>query len=174
MKIRVACIGALLMAVNTLFAQSALPAAAPAKASQPSATKPTTPAAKAAAPAATGAKKDDKKKEQEKEGKIEGMTINRPNGTFLGLLLQDGKYKLTFYDKKKKPMKVDVLRGIARWPNPHGPGNNQTVLNPAGDGTFLMGSHFVRGPHAFNLTIILVKSEGENAETETHTVPFRG
>jgi hypothetical protein len=121
------------------------------------------------------AKPEAKKEKEEPMGVIEGTTLTRPSGNFLGLTLLDGKFKLTFHEKKKKkPMKVDALRVIARWPNPHGPGNNQTILNPAGNGTFMMGSQFVRGPHSFNLTLILVLTEGENAQTETYTVPFRG
>jgi len=112
---------------------------------------------------------------KEEAGKIEGMVLNRSNGKFLGLTLQDGKYKLTFYDKKKKPEKVDVTRATARWPNLHGPGDNRTVLNPAGDGTFLLGTQFVRGPHAFKLFLTLLKGEGDQAQAvETYTVDFRG
>ena len=121
-----------------------------------------------------GAPKQDTKKEDE-IGVIEGMTLARPNGHFLGLKLEGGKYKLTFYDKKKKPEKVDVTRATARWPNMHGPGDNRTVLNPAGDGTFLMGAQFVRGPYAFKLFITLLKGEGNEAVgVESYTVDFRG
>ena len=121
-----------------------------------------------------GAPKQDTKKEDEM-GVIEGMTLARPNGHFLGLKLEGGKYKLTFYDKKKKPEKVDVTRATARWPNMHGPGDNRTVLNPAGDGTYLMGAQFVRGPYAFKLFITLLRGEGNEAVgVETYTVDFRG
>ena len=121
-----------------------------------------------------GAPKQDTKKEDE-IGVIEGMTLARPNGHFLGLKLEGGKYKLTFYDKKKKPEKVDVTRATARWPNMHGPGDNRTVLNPAGDGTYLMGAQFVRGPYAFKLFITLLRGEGNEAVgVETYTVDFRG
>lgn len=112
---------------------------------------------------------------KEEEGKIEGTALNRPNGTFLGLTLEGGKYKLAFYDKKKKPMKVDVTRATARWPNKHGPGDNRTILNPAGDGTYLMGAQFVRGPHAFKLFITLLQGEGSEAKAvENYTVDFQG
>jgi hypothetical protein len=121
-----------------------------------------------------GAPKQDTKKEEEM-GVIEGMTLARPNGHFLGLTLEGGKYKLTFYDKKKKPEKVDVTRATARWPNMHGPGDNRTIMNPAGDGTFLMGAQFVRGPYAFKLFITLLRGEGNEAVgVETYTVDFRG
>jgi hypothetical protein len=121
-----------------------------------------------------GAKPEAKQKEEEM-GVIEGTTLSRPNGHFLGLTLEDGKFKLTFYDKKKKPEKVDVTRATARWPNLHGPGDNRTILNPAGDGTYLMGIQFVRGPYVFKLFLTLLRGEGNEATSvETYTVDFRG
>ncbi len=99
--------------------------------------------------------------------------ISRPDGTFLGLTLQDGKFKLSFHDKQKKRKKADVARAVARWPNVHGPGQNRTVLNPAGDGTFLLGAQFVRPPHSFRLILTLVP-DGEGEEGETYSVDFRG
>jgi hypothetical protein len=152
MKMLVACL-ALLVVVPFIQAQ---------------ATKPSAPGK-----AAPAAKKANAK--EEAEGKIVGLTLNRPNGHFLGLTLQDGKYKLTFYDQKKKPEKLDVTRATARWPNMHGPGDNRTVLNPAGDGTYLLGTQFVRGPYAFKLFLTLLRGEGDSAQAvETYTVDFRG
>lgn len=129
------------------------------------------PAPKAPAPARPTPGKADAKKE---EPKIEGTVLNRPDGTFLGLTLVEGKFKLAFYDKEKKPMPVNVLRATARWPNPHGPGQNRAVLNPAGDGTYLLAPQFVRGPYAFKLFLTLVTSEDPAAPTENYTVNFRG
>ena len=152
--------------MKTLFACLALVAVTPlihAQAAKPAPGK-----------AAPAGKKADAKAE-DKEGTIEGQVINRPDGRFLGLKLESGKYKLTFYDKKKKPEKVDVTRATARWPNLHGPGDNRTILNPAGDGTFLLGAQFVRGPHSFKLFLTLLKGEGDQAQAvETYTVDFRG
>lgn len=154
MKTLAACL-VLLAAVPFVHAQAPAKPAAPGK----------------SAPAA----KKGEAKEEEKMGTIEGMTLNRSNGHFLGLTLQDGKYKLTFYDKMKKPEKVDVTRATARWPNMHGPGDNRTVLNPAGDGTFLMGAQFVRGPHSFKLFLTLLRGEGDTSvAVESYTVDFRG
>lgn len=121
------------------------------------------------------APKQQQKKAEEEMGTIEGLTLNRPNGKFLGLTLQDGKFKLTFYDEMKKPMKVDVTRAAARWDNVHGPGFNRTILNPAGDGTYLQGALFVRGPHSFMLYLTLIRGEGETADaSETYSFRFTG
>lgn len=164
MKTKVAIVG-ILFAASLLQAQTA-PAAKLADPKVP-VTKPGTTTKAAPAKAV--------KPKEEPLPKIPGMVLTRPNGTSLGLTMVDGKYKLTFYDKKNKPAKVDVTRAVARWPNVHGPGNNITVLNPAGNGTFLLGAQFVRGPYAFLLNLTLLKGEGDTAVTvENYAVPFRG
>ena len=126
-----------------------------------------------ARPGAPGKTAPGQKAGETEEPVIEGTVLNRPDGTFLGLTLHEGKYKLAFYDAEKKPMPVNVLRAVARWPNMHGPGQNRAVLNPAGDGTFLLGNQFVRGPHAFKLIIVLITTEAGDS-TESYTVDFRG
>lgn len=130
-----------------------------------------------AAPARTGAKSTPAApppatKEEEKLGTIDGLTLARPGEKYLGLTLLEGRFKLTFYDKKKKPMPVDVARALARWPNVHGVGDNRTVLNPAGDGTYLLGPLFVRGPFPIKLFLTLVHGD-EAGTVEPYTVDFR-
>jgi hypothetical protein len=133
----------------------------------------TKPAAKPAeAPAAPGKAAPTVKKE-EPLPKIPGTEIARPNGTFLGLEVVGGNFKLTFYDKKKKPMAIDVTRATARWPNPRAPGDNRTVLN--GSGTALVGSKPVVPPYTFNVYLTLLQGEGETAKAvENYVVQFRG
>lgn len=105
--------------------------------------------------------------------KIEGLVIARPDGRFLGLTLAEGKFKLRFYGNDRKPAQPDVLRVVARWPNIHGPGQNRTVLTPAGEGNFLLGAQFVRPPHTFKLFLTLIAAEG-GEPTESYSVDFRG
>ena len=161
----------------TSLMQAQTPAAArPADPKTPAleATAPKSPGTKAApaAPAkTTPAKKDEKKKEE--LPKIPGMTIARPNGTFLGLEVVGGNFKLSFYDKKKKAMTVDVTRATARWPNPRAPGDNRTVLNVSG--TALVGQKPVVPPFTFNVYLTLLVGEGEEAKAvENYTVAFKG
>jgi len=166
MKIPVLFLG-LTLATGVALAQTP-PSVTPAKPAD--VTKP----AEAVKPGTTAqpAKPDAKKKEKEEPmGVIEGITIARPNGTFLGLTLADGKFKLSFYNKKKKLMSVDVTRAIARWPNVQGPGDNRSVLN--GSGTALVGTTFVRGPYVFIVFLTLLKGEGDAVQAvENYTVQF--
>jgi hypothetical protein len=123
--------------------------------------------------AAPPAKKDEKKVEV--LPKIPGAEVARPNGTFLGLELVEGKFKLTFYSNKKKPMAVDVTRATARWPNTRTgtPSDYRTVLN--GTGTALFSEKYVQPPYIFNVTLTLLRGEGDEAKAvETYVIPFRG
>lgn len=157
MKLRLILIAAMILGFGVVQAQTPAP----------------TPPAKAA-PSKTAPGKAKPAPKKEEPLKIEGTVLSRPDGTFLGLTLSEGKFKLAFYDKERKPMPVNVLRATARWPNLHGPGQNRAVLTPGGDGSFLIAPQFVRGPHAFKLFLTLIKSEDPGAPTETYTVDFRG
>ena len=137
-------------------------------------TAPAAPAAKPKEPAPTTkavpAKKEVKKVEE--LPKIPGQVINRPNGDLLGLEVSGGNFKLTFYDKKHKPMPMDVTRAAARWSNPKSSGDDRTVLN--GSGSVLIGSKPVIPPFVFNVYLTLLKGEGDEAvAVESYVVPFR-
>ena len=151
-----AAFAAVLFAASQLAAQNPLPAkTAPAKA--PVAVK--TPAAKV----------EVKKAE---EPKIPGLTLTRANGTFLGLEVVGGNFKLSFYDKKKKIMAPDVTRANARWPNSKGKGDNRTVLNSSGSA--LVGNTVVQPPYVFTVYLTLLQGEGNDAKAvENYVVPFR-
>jgi hypothetical protein len=127
---------------------------------------PVTPATPAAKP------KVDVKKEP--EPKIPGITIPRANGTFLGLEVVGGNFKLSFYDAKKKPAAPDVTRATARWPNPRSvTGPNRAVLNPSGNA--LVGNKVVLPPFTFSVHLVLLQGEGEAAAAvENYDVPYRG
>ena len=120
----------------------------------------------------TKAKKEVKKEE---EPVISGQTIARANGTYLGLELAGGFFKLTFYDAKKKPMTPDADRAAARWPNSRHAdlGPNRAVLNRSGD--VLIGNKTVVPPLNFTVFITLLKGESDDsAGAETFAVPFHG
>lgn len=142
-----------------------------AKTPEAKATDPKAPATKASGKGA--AKKEEKK--EEKLPDIPGTVIVRPNGTKLGLEVKGGKFHLTFYDKKHKPMAMDVTRAVARWPNnrTNTPSDFRTVLN--GSGTVLVGERPVLPPLVFNVYLTLLQGEGDAAKAvENYTVPFRG
>ncbi|HEY0863244.1 MAG TPA: hypothetical protein VGD97_04000 [Lacunisphaera sp.] len=162
-------------AVCLLFATSLMQAQTPpgAKPADPKA-----PAAKAtpakAAPGKAAPAKTEAKKEEELP-KIPGTEIARPNGTKLGLEVVDGKFKLTFYDKKHKPMAMDVTRATARWPNTRSgtPSDYRTVLN--GSGTSLIGARPVLPPYTFTVFLTLLQGEGDEAKAvENYAVPVKG
>lgn len=162
MKIPVVLLGLTLAAVS-LSAQTAPALPAPAKNAAPEKPK----------PAAKAAEKQAKK--DEPLPKIPGTEIARPDGTFLGLELAGGNFRLSFYDKKKKPVEPNVTRANARWPNRRSgtPSEYRTVLNP--NGKSLVGSKPVLPPYGFNVYLNLLRGDGENAEVvESYVVSFKG
>jgi len=125
-----------------------------------------------AAPAVKDAAKKDGK-EKEKEPVIPGTSVQRSDGTYLGLEVVDGRFKLSFYDKKKKVMEPTVTRAAARWPDPRAPGDDRTVLNLSGKA--LIGAKPVRPPFTFNVYLTLLQGEGNDTKAvETLVIPFRG
>lgn len=116
-------------------------------------------------------KKEEKK--VEKEPVIPGIAIPRANGTFLGFEASGGKFKLSFYDKKKKPMAVDVSAGLARWANVRGPGEIRSPMTVSG--TALITAKPAVPPFNYNVFVTLLQGEGDDAKAvETYTVQFRG
>jgi hypothetical protein len=193
MKLNAALAKTLLMAASIgmvvpLLAQTSTPTTAPTTSQKPKtapststaskpAAAPTTPAKPAAnsttaAKAGATAKKGDPKApvaaEEKKE--IPGIKLKRANGTFLGLELEDGKYKLSFYNEKEEPVAPDIVRASARWNPVNKVGDQRTVLNPAPDGKSLKGAIFVQPPYAFKLFLTLLNEEG--AAVETFTIDF--
>lgn len=134
---------------------------------------PAKPTAPAVAPAKDAAKKTDGKTVEE-EPKIPGVVITRPDGSFIGVTLEGGTFKLSFYDKKKKATDADVQRATARWPAQYKVGDDRTVLNLSSDGKSLGGGKPVRPPYVFKLWLTLLKGEGDEAKAvENYTVDFR-
>jgi hypothetical protein len=108
----------------------------------------------------------------EPELQIAGITIARPKGGFLGILVENGNFKLSFYDDKRKPAPVDVARATARWPVKYKLGDERTVLNPTGDGMALTSGTFVHPPLVFKLYLALF-AEGRDDAVENYVVDFR-
>lgn len=156
-------LAALLGIAVPLLAENATPVSSPKPdvTIKPDANKSTPPAPDAKMPAPPAP-----------EPKILGIAVARPNGGFLGILVEDGKFKISFYDAKKKPAKVDVARATARWPVHYKVFDERTVLNPKADGTALTSPTFVRPPYVFKLYLSLLVEGSEDA-AESYVIDFR-
>lgn len=121
-----------------------------------------------AAPAGTKATAAEK---SEKEPKIKGIVLDRPNGGYLGLALEDHHFVLSFYDAKKKPTQADVARATARWPVHYKIGDEFAVLNPDSEGTALTSPKYVRPPYAFKLYLFLFDN-GSDKSVEHYVINF--
>ena len=122
---------------------------------------------------AEAAKKAEPKKKE--EPKIEGIVVSRGERGFMGVELVGGAFKITFYDKNKKPVQPDVIRAALRWDAKYKVGQERLVLNPMGDGKSLSNPKTIRGPHNFKLFITLIKepTEKEDPTGETHVIDFK-
>jgi hypothetical protein len=122
------------------------------------------PVAAPAAPAAPGAK--------QVERTIPGIAIPRKGKDgFLGLVLENSCFKLSFYDKDKKPIPADVTRATARWMGHHSIYDERAVLNASSDGMALTSTKFVQGPFTFKVFLTLL-TEGNDAASENYVVDF--
>ena len=157
--------GATVLCAETKPAVPPATPAAPATLAKPAAT---------VAPAKPGAAKTKVDAKKVEEPKIPGTTIVRANGTFLGLEVVGGNFKLSFYDAKKKLLAPDVTRANARWPNPRSvTGPNRAVLNPSGNA--LVGNKVVLPPLNFTVHLNLLQGDGEDAKmVESYDVAIRG
>ncbi len=113
--------------------------------------------------------------EKAPEPKIEGIAIPRGDGGFLGVALAGTNFKITFYDKQKKPVAADVHRALLRWDPKYKVGQERTVLNLTADGRALTSPKPVRPPHNFRLFITLLQKaeDGEDKAGETFSIQFR-
>jgi hypothetical protein len=107
---------------------------------------------------------------EEEEGVIQGISVARPGGRWLGVTVEGINLKITFYDEKKKPQAPDVLRGNARWRLPTVAQQERAVLNPGSDGVSLVGNRPVRKPWTYSVTIVLVNEREEVIETHQVTL----
>ena len=111
---------------------------------------------------------------EEPELVIPGITLTRKNGDFIGLELADGNFKLSFYDKNKKPIACDVAQATARWNPSYKKGDERRVLNPSGDGkTLVSNPPVVRPPYNFKLFLTLLSDDGQVVESFP-AIDFRG
>jgi hypothetical protein len=101
---------------------------------------------------------------EEAEGVIQGVSAPRKNGGFIGITVDEGGFKLSFYDKKKKPVDCDVARAVVRWNPSYKIGEERRMLNPSGDGKTLT-SPPVRAPYNFRFVLVLLDESGEAVES---------
>lgn len=117
-------------------------------------------------------KTEAKKKKEEPPPKIEGITIERAKGGYLGFQLVGSNIVLSFYNAKKKKIPLDVTRAIVRWANKYKPGDDRAVLNAGNDGKSLTSEKVVPPPHNRKFFLGLYV-EGNDEPVEFYTVDYR-
>ena len=108
------------------------------------------------------------------EPKIPGFVISRRDGGFLSLLVDDnGNFRLTFYDAKKKAVPVDVARARARWSVRYKATDERTVLIPTADGSALTSPLVIRPPYIYRIYLSLFVEGSEEAVENYPNLDFR-
>jgi hypothetical protein len=114
-------------------------------------------------------------------GKISGTPVHRHNGTWLGIQLTAGNFRVTFYDKDKNPMAADATSVVLRWTipktGPYAPPPTSTQLSPLTDiSSVFTNSSYVPYSHPMNLRIILSVPASDPSAlspvSETYSVKF--
>ena len=109
----------------------------------------------------------------EADGTITGTVIPRPNGNFLGLEIIDNNFRLSTYNKHKKPEKGDFTQAVLHWSVHYQPNEERTLLTPSDDGLFLTSEKPIRAPHSFKLFIALFVA-GKEDPVESYVIDFQG
>jgi hypothetical protein len=104
--------------------------------------------------------------------KIEGTTLTRAKGGFLGFTIKDNNFVLTFFDADKHKTAPDVALATVRWPVKYQPGDEHAVLNPAPDGVSFTSPRVVRAPHNFKVYLSLFVANSDDA-VESYVFDYR-
>jgi hypothetical protein len=114
-------------------------------------------------------------------GKISGTPVYRRNGTWLGIQLSAGNFRVTFYDKDKNLMAADATSVVLSWTTPktgqYAPPPSSTQLSPLTDiSSVFTNSYYVPYSHPMNLRVILTVPASDpsalSPATETYSVKF--
>jgi hypothetical protein len=114
-------------------------------------------------------------------GKITGLPVHRHNGTWLGIQLTAGNFRVTFYEKNKNLMAADATSVVLSWTTPntgtYAPPPISTQLSSLTDiSSVFTNSFFVSYSHPMNLRIILTVPASDasalSPATETYNVKF--
>ncbi len=98
---------------------------------------------------------------EEKES-LEGVVLDRADGTVLQVVLEGSKFVVRFYDEEQEPIKVPFDRAAVRY-KPVVKQMERTVLLPSDDGSKMTGPKFVRKPHFFKVYLSFFNGESSEA-----------
>jgi hypothetical protein len=102
------------------------------------------------------------------EPELAGTLIQRPNGTFLQMVMEGNRFHFYFFDAEKKPMAPDVDRISVRMRSVRDK-PRFTVAVPFEGINGLRAPYFVTPPHIFIAYLNLMR-DGVEDPVETHVV----
>ena len=93
---------------------------------------------------------------------IDGIVLNRADGTFLQVKMEENNFVLRFFNKEHKQIAPDVDRATVRL-TPASRKPERYVLARGSDGQSLTHGKPIRAPHVFKVDISLFKGDSESA-----------
>jgi hypothetical protein len=117
------------------------------------------------APAATPAAETTDAPAAEDAPELEGVVVERANGGYITLAVEEKKLVVRFFDKKKKPVALDVRGGFVRFRFPNRDPERRPLI-PRDDGTSLTHGEPVQPPYVFKAYITLRQEGLEDADVE--------
>ena len=110
--------------------------------------------------AAEAAATDDAAATAEVEPVLEGVVVERPDGTFMTLTMEGPRAVLRFFDAEKKPIGPVVERAFVKFRLSGRRPENRTLL-PDAEGMALTHGRPLRPPFVFLAFITLVHEDGD-------------
>ena len=110
--------------------------------------------------AAEAAATDDAAAAAEAEPELEGVVVERPDGTFMTVTMDGTRALLSFFDAKKKPIAPVVERAFVKFRLSGRRPENRTLL-PDAEGMSLTHGRPLRPPFVFRAFITLVHEDGD-------------
>ena len=98
---------------------------------------------------------------EEKE-ELEGVVLDRADGSVLQVVLEGNKFVVRFYDEEQEPILAPFDRAAVRY-KPIVKKMERTVLLPSDDGSKMIGPKYVRKPHFFKVYLSFFNGESSDA-----------
>ena len=124
---------------------------------------------KTVTPPAKPAAKADVNLVAQPEPTIEGITIARPDGRWLGVTV-GLSLTIKFYDREKNQVPADLTRALALWKTPGVKGEKRTILNSFGV-DLLTSPPVFQPPYVYPVRLAFYSQD--NTVVESYTVMLR-
>ena len=102
--------------------------------------------------------------DEDKPKDLQGFVLQRDDGTFFNLCVEDGKFKIYIYDKEKKKQKeIPWDRGRIQY-EPNSTRRQSVFLTRSNDSLSMSAPQPVKHPYSFNFWLYLFKPGSDEVD----------